>query len=442
MNKSNGDNQEDKIHQFIEDLNREKKPEVYRSEEAMNTDLEEMFETIRAVKRLKQGRKATLHQRILGSKGMKVAAAAAAFVLVIAMSIFNLTGPKNGNIVQAVVKAYEDLQSYSGVVEIRSERNGRIDFQETIDIQYKKPYQYTAHHRYDGVEKKYISDGKRLVTLFPNNIAEVENMFPEREIWRYHIGTTVWELEKAEEVNILGTEEMLGRSATALEYRYAGQEEYNKLWIDEATKLPLRKVLKNTPENRQLIVEFKELDVNPQLDDELFHWSDALLEDMRVREFNAETTLEQVKTAWPDLDKILETLPEGLEYFRAGTLEEYDFYRYVVRFRGETEADYLDVYFTEEPWEFTFFPASEVGKLADGYVELNPEAWNVFERYTGASRTGRWVGEEYDIFLVSSRDTDELQALLEQLAGESIQFMEKFQLMEIGTDPVPEKEGH
>ena len=95
MNKSNGDNQEDKIHQFIEDLNREKKPEVYRSEEAMNTDLEEMFETIRAVKRLKQGRKATLHQRILGSKGMKVAAAAAVFVLVIAIIIFNLTCPKN-----------------------------------------------------------------------------------------------------------------------------------------------------------------------------------------------------------------------------------------------------------------------------------------------------------------------------------------------------------
>ncbi len=431
---------EQEMDQFINDLNREQKPEIYKSGERVDMELEEMFETVRAVKRLRQGR-VTATQRFLRSRWLKGAAAAAAFLLVIGLGILNLTGPENGGIVQAVVKAYENLHSYSGVVEIRSESNGRIDFHETIDIQYKKPYKYTAHHRYDGVELRYISDGKRLAILLPNNNAEVENLFPEREIWRYHIGTTVWELDEAQEVNVLGVKSFLGRETTVLEYRYAGEEAFHQLWIDEETKLPLRKIL-NHPENRQLIVEFKELNVNPELEDELFQWSNDLLLGMNVREYNAETTLEEVKKAWPETLKVLDALPEELEFYRAGTLDETDFYRHVVRFRGATEGDYLDVYFTNEPREFTFFSGSRVGKLSGGYVELNPEAWNVFERYIGGSRTGRWVTKERDIFLVSSRSTGELQVILEHMAGEPVTFVDKSDLLRDGIDPVFEKEGH
>ncbi len=438
--KHNNNHYEQEIDQFIDDLNREKKPTIYRSEEAVNPELEELFATVRAVKRLR-GDRGSKAARFLGSRWLKGLAAAAAFLLVIGLGVLNLSSPENGNIVHAVIKAYEDLHSYRGVVEIRSESNGQIDFQETIEIQYKKPFMYTAHHRYQGVEVQYISDGQRLLILWPHDQAEVENLFPEREIWRYHIGTTIWELDEAAEVNTLGEEMLLGRETTLLEYRFTGDQEFHQLWIDHETHLPLRKIL-NHPEERQLIVEFNELEINPELKDEQFQWSDSLLQGMTVREYNAEVNLEEVQAAWPELQKVLDALPDGLTFYRAGALEEQDFYRHVVRFRGTTEGDYLDIYFTDEPREFTYFFESDVGKLADGYVELNPEAWNVFERYIGASQTGRWVTAERDIFLVSSRSTAALQAILEALAGEPVEFLDRSDLIKEGIQPVLEKEGH
>lgn len=409
-------NEIQQVDHFIEDLLQDKKPRAYQ-EGNVDPEMEKMFASIRAVKKLRKGKPAA--RRLLSSRWVRAMVAAAAMILLIT-GLLNFPGQEEVNIVHAVVRAYEELQSYSGVTEIRSERNGEIEFLETIEIQYKKPFKYRARHSYNGFKKQYISDGEKLAEIEPDRVT-VENIFPEKELWRYHIGKSVRELEYAVEVNTLGTETLFGREATVLEYRYAGEEVYNQMWIDKATKLPLRKVM-NHPEGSKLVVEFKELEINPQLDDEIFNWT--LPQGIKVRELNRTADIEEVIKAWPETTKLLNILPEEMELKLAGVLYN-DLYEYILRFQGTGEDDYLDVYYTTTSpgFSFLFLPEIELGKLAGGYVDCDANAWNVSGRYE-ENRVARWITDEDDVYIVSSlhRDVEELLSILEELAGEKVVF--------------------
>ncbi|MDO9535959.1 MAG: GerMN domain-containing protein [Bacillota bacterium] len=396
---------------FIDDLIQEKKPRAY-NQDVVDPEMEKMFESIRAVKRLRKSKTAG---RFLSSRWLKGVAAAAALLLVVGLMTF--PGGNEMNIVHAVVKAYEELQSYSGVTEIRTERDGKVEFLETIEIQYKKPYKYSAFHSYNGFEIQYLSDGDRLAVIEFNMIT-LENVFPEKELWRYHIGTAVWELEEAAEVNITGTETLFGREASILEYRFAGDNEFHQMWIDKATNLPLRKVL-NHPEGFRLVVEFKELQINPVLDDDLFAW--VLPQNVNIRELNRTVTQEEIIKRWPEASVLPGALPEEMELAKAGILEN-DLYEYVLRFQGSREKDFMDIYYTTTPMEYTLLPETKLGQLAGGYVDYDAKVWNVFERYPGENKVARWVRDDAEVYIISSRDISQLLPILEKLAGEKIEF--------------------
>lgn len=429
------------IDDFIEDLLREKKPRAYsetvaNKESVEDEETEKLFETVRAVKRLRSNkvRRPVWQQRWFRGR----AAAAAALLLVLGVGILRPGVLPKASMVEAVVKAYEELDSYSGVVEIRGERGDTVEFRETIHVNYKKPFQYNAIHRYDGYERVYQSDGQRLAIVDKDRVT-VDNLFPEKELWRYHIGTTIYELEAASEVEPLGTETLFGRDAIMLEYRYSGDSESHFIWIDRATNLPLRKVL-NHPEGTRLVVEFQELKINPVLEDSIFDLD--LPPGIPVFDFNHNVAPEQVYAAWPQAATLPELLPQGLALWQAGALEKHHLYEYVLRFRGEKETDFLDIFYASNPGELFYFPSSRMGRLGGGIVEINTAVRNIFEAYIGDNRLARWLTEEGDIFIVSSRGTGELELLLEKLAGEQITFVEGRELQREGIRPAYEKEGH
>lgn len=438
-------NKETVIDQFIDDLNEEKNPAAYRAG-PVDPEMEKLFETVRAVRRLEQGSRSreSAHKRPR-VKGW-LAVAAVLLLVVLGLSILQfpgldlaLPGIKRGGIVEASARAYEELHSYSGVFEIRSERDGVVDSLETITIQYQKPNKYVAVHRFDGQEQRYISDGEKMIADEYGRVT-IDNLFPEKELWRYHIGTVIRELGQAETVETLGSDTLFGRKAELLRYYYpdSGPGEYGQVWIDIATYLPLRKELFH-PDGSVLVVEFKELTVNPQLDSDLFSW--VLPEGKEVIELNRSGTLEQVKEVWPEIEAIMPLAYAEMELERVGVLN-YDLFDYVLRFKGESTYDFLDIYYTAVPQEFYFYRQGKFGLLGEGYVELNPSAWNVFERYLGASRTARWHTLDYEIFMVSSRSLDYLQLLLEDLAQETVQLKTVEEMIELGLEPVTEKEGH
>ncbi len=408
----------EQVDQFIEDLRHDQKPRAYRREK-VDPQMEKMYESIRAVKRLGRGR--TAKGGLFKSRWIKgIAALAAALLLAAGVMVMNFPFCGETNIVHAVARAYEELQSYSGRVEIRTERNGAIESREIIEIKYKKPYQYFADHKDGSSETRHISDGEKLAVIKPGAIT-IDNIFPERELWRYHLGRSVRELEYAVEVNTLGAETLFGRKATLLEYRYAGDELYQQMWIDEATKLPLRKVL-NHPEGSKLVVEFIELEINPQLEDDIFTWS--VPPGVKIRELNRSADMEEIKRAWPEVAGLLSALPEGMKLERAGVLDA-DLYEYVLRFQGVDKDDYLDVYYTADSPQFSFLfrPEIELGRLAGGYVDFDSHAWNIFGRQE-ENRVARWIGEGGDLFIVSGpgRKVDELLSIMERWRGEKIEY--------------------
>lgn len=457
---------------FIDDLIDEKKPGAYDSEE--NREMEKLFETVRAVKRTREGavrsgagaeksyrsgngpgnqRSSGRPRKPKGRGGpggpfrrFALAAAVAAIFLLAFIGGLNFPFSGQENIVEAVVKAYEGLESYEGVVEIRSLSSGVADFQETVNITYQRPWKYSAVHRFEGVEMKNVSNGDRLVTIMPNSIT-VDNVFPEKELWRYHIGAQVWELKNAQEVTEIGEETLLGREAVVLQYRYEEGEEYNRMWIDKRTNLPLKKQL-FIHEDRALVVQFTELTVNPSVDDDMFHYvleegelGIASAEHPDVRELNRQGQLSEVETA-ADLDAVLRHLPGGYELFKVGIFQNDMFFDYVLRYRGATERDFLDIYLSSNPREFYYSLDSRVGKLAGGYVEVDEKAWNVFEHYIGESSIAKWITPDFEIFMVTNHGSALPEAYLENIAGEEIQYVTPDDLAEEGIERPIIKEGH
>ena len=88
------------------------------------------------------------------------------------------------------------------------QRNGEIEFLETIEIQYKKPFKYRAHHSYNGFKKQYQRRGK-LAEIEPDRVT-VENIFPEKSYGATISASPSGSYEYAVEVNTLGTETLFG----------------------------------------------------------------------------------------------------------------------------------------------------------------------------------------------------------------------------------------
>ncbi|RQD76100.1 MAG: DUF2092 domain-containing protein [Candidatus Syntrophonatronum acetioxidans] len=451
---------------FIDDLNKERKPRAYRASQ-VDEETEKLFETVRALRRTQRkgeegkgtknsqvtkggGRTGSNRQQVESPlawrlKKAALVAGAALLILVAFLGVLDTEYFPQQNIVHGVVKAYEDLESYAGTAEIRSRRNGEVDYQETIEITYQKPWRYKAVHHFDGREVKNISDGERLVSVYPHDIT-VDNVFPEKELWRYHIGNQVWELKGAEEVKEVGEESILGRQALVLEYRYRDYD--YRMWIDKKTNLPLKKELTRHDGTSSLVVEFKDIEINPQVDPELFTHEGVkpgedifiLEQEQEYEEINRRGSLEEVNTPF-NLEKLKESLPSSYDLFAVGILEENPFFRYVLRFRGEQEMDFLDVYLSSSPREGAFFSASQLGKLGEGYVEVNRGAPNVMDLYVGDRSIARWVTPEFEAFLVANQGSDLPLKLLEKVSGEEMEDATLSQLKKESVEFPAEKEG-
>ena len=168
-------------------------------------------------------------------------------------------------------------------------------------------------------------------------------------------------------------------------------------------------------------MEFKEISINPEPDENAFVLT--LPEGKKVVELNRSVSLKEANEIWPESEKTLEHVPAEMELQRVGILKE-DLFDLVLRFRGKKENDFMDIYYTASPGEIKepLNPSAQAGKLGNGFVELEKNVRNVFKRYIGESNTARWSNENGVVFIVSSRETHQLQEVLENLAGEKIRF--------------------
>lgn len=441
---------EDVLNSFIDDLNDEKKPEAYKYlEDDNDNELEMLFETVRAVKRLRDNDNKSIGRK-RGSKMpnnkmlfiVKTVAVASILLMVfLAGNIFNVIDFDNnqieGNIVYAMEKAYEQLKSYTGVIEIKSESNGNIDYVERIEVKYKKPDKYVAVHSYDGYTYKQISDGEKLYTI-DNNLVTIDYRNPQKNLWRYHIYNQIQELKEAREIEEAGSEILAGREALIYKFRFDENEKFHRIWIDKETNLPLKKEL-NLNDNRKLINHFIEIEVNSEIEDNVFTYEPK--ENERVVKLNEKISIEEVKQVWDKTNNLIDAVPDNFDLVKVVKLEN-DIYEYMLEFNGVYEGEFFDVFFTTKPFTDFYVKDAKHGILEDGWVEIQSNVVNVFKEYIGTSNVAKWVTPELEIVIVSSIDENSLEYVLEDLTGKEIKFVTSSEIEKLGVEPVGYKEGH
>lgn len=138
---------------------------------------------------------------------------------------------------------------------------------------------------------------------------------------------------------------------------------------------------------------------------------------------NQNATIGELKSkGWHDIEKTIAEVPEKFKLFKSSILKDDTRFDFVLRFKGEDEEDFLDIYFTKQPGELAYNTPSQAGKLKEGYVVIDDNAWNVFKIYYGRSSIARWVRENCELFIVSNQDTSTLIGFLESLAGDKIKL--------------------
>lgn len=182
------------------------------------------------------------------------------------------------------LSAFRDLQSYSVTLKAQTDRT------ETIKYHYKKPgyvrMEFEEPHK--GALLAYDPHAKE-VTLRPFGLLRSFKMrlSPESSIIRSSRGHTVDEsdigalldtvdrLRKNGTVEVKGTEEAAGRTATLVEVR--GKDGYEvdginryRLWFDEESRLPVRVEAYDAQGEALEKVEMTELEIDPEFPADFF----------------------------------------------------------------------------------------------------------------------------------------------------------------------------
>lgn len=438
----------DILSHFIDDLNNENKPSHSNKEDE---ELEELFETVRAVKRLKlnpvQKEIPEVKKKNFKFSKLKRFSLVGSIVLVLTLisSMLQLPFGQKDDIVHAMVEAYNQLETYSGVIEIRSLTDGKVDYIETIEVKYKKPNKFVAiHHLENDYTVKQISDGIALYTINPNRTT-IDYSNPEKELWKYHIGQRIEEIEHANAITKVGEGTVLGRKATIYEYGVPSDNFSHRVWVDETTNLPLRTEL-ILPENRKLINQFTSIDINSIMSDNTFTYTPK--QDENVVELNQKATLADAKNYWTispnNVEDISnELINQGYALNSVVKFNESYWYQYELRFTEKGTENFVDIYLGKDLETSNIYSEkSKVGLLGNGWIEIDEQAVNVFKVYIGESKFIKWVNNQWQMAVVTNTSSKKVTDLLAKTAGDKIDYISYEKLEEMGVKPVITKEGH
>lgn len=246
---------EKKLTEYIDSLNKEQKPIAHSKEE--EAELNELFQTVRLVRSLKEPAmpdksfSKNLIKKITHKAAKKhyknwlwgIGSIAAIFAIIFTVSIFSLQ--KNNHIVYAMEQAFQEIKAYHGFMEIQeSFADGTSKTQATLEVWADKNGQYYVK-KLSGTDKDMITanNGKKKWQIKPE-IKEVTTFpaFPDDYHFTFEIGQEINDMKNALSTKEIGEEMIAGKKATIIEVTPKGGKPY-KIWIDEKTKMPLKKQL-------------------------------------------------------------------------------------------------------------------------------------------------------------------------------------------------------
>jgi outer membrane lipoprotein-sorting protein len=250
---------ENKLSDYIDRLNKERKPDEHGSDSEY-IEMEELYETVRLVRSLKEPtmpshnygenlaeilsveKKKEKPLSIFKGKwflGMVSSAAAVAIIV----TLNSLAPLGNRNIVYAMEQAYKNVKAYHGVLEvIETNEEGKAAVQSKIEVWADKEGRYYVKGL-EGAQKDLITvnDGQKKWQIQPQEKeVDIFAAFPDPYRFMLEIGKEIEGVKKAAISRVVGEDTVAGRAAEMLEVIPQGGSSY-KIWIDKETKMPLQK---------------------------------------------------------------------------------------------------------------------------------------------------------------------------------------------------------
>lgn len=245
------ENKENKLSNYIDSLNNEKKPKEHESQ-SETEEMEELFDAVRKVRSLKEPimpgssysktLSAYINRRLKTKrKWFYGAATAAAVVLIFALG--NGMPFNKSSMVYAMEQAYKEVKAYHGILEIvEKTADGKSVVQSKVEVWADKDGRYYAKGL-DGAQKGLVTvnDGQRKWQIQPQEKeVDVFTAFPDPYSFTFELGKEIEEVKSAVKTKVIGEDTISGRAADVLEVTPQGGSPY-KIWVDKETKMPLQK---------------------------------------------------------------------------------------------------------------------------------------------------------------------------------------------------------
>ncbi|MFC5601752.1 outer membrane lipoprotein-sorting protein [Sporosarcina koreensis] len=248
-------NDEKRLSEFIDRLNAERKPDALSEE---NGELEELYSTAKLVRSLKEPEMpdSDFEERLIGSVSehwrkkaprkrtkrhlMFGLAGIAAAVIFLFTVLLPMSRP---SIVEAMEKAYSELSAYHGLIDVIStNKEGTSSTQAKLEVWADQDGRYVVKG-IEGFQKGVttVNDGENKWQVDSvNEEIHLLPAFPDSYRFTFELGNEIKEISNALTTSVIGKETVAGRKSTVIEVTPKAGESY-KVWVDDETKLPLKK---------------------------------------------------------------------------------------------------------------------------------------------------------------------------------------------------------
>jgi outer membrane lipoprotein-sorting protein len=276
-----------KLSDYIDSLNSEKKPKEHNNEKD-TSQMEELFEAVRAVRSLKEPtlpgedyplkltknikNKLSAKEAVRKRWYMGIASAAAAIGLIV---ILNMTLPAGrNNMVYAMERAFKDVKTYHGILVVtETNTSGEVILQSKVEVWADKEGRYYVKG-IEGAQKDIITanDGNKKWQIQPaEKEVDLFAAFPDPYRFTFELGKEIEYIKKAVQTKVIGEDTVAGRETVIMEVTPQGGSPY-KLWIDKETKMPLQKQFA-MEYSLQYKVQYTDIDFSEAVPQELLAYS-------------------------------------------------------------------------------------------------------------------------------------------------------------------------
>lgn len=282
-------NDERKISDYIDKLNREQKPD----EHDVRTDSDELEKLCAAARKVRSLREPAMPEADFPKKLARTvtdklntidiagkrkriwyrSAASIAAILVIAFMVNLFVDNRETNIVYAMEEAFIGIDAYHGILEVlETNEDGDKSIQSKLEVWADKEGHYYIKGL-EGAQKDIITvnNGQNKWQLKPSEKqVHVFPSFPDAYHFVFELGHEIDNISNSLSANVVGRDEIAGRDATIIEVTPQGGESY-RIWIDKDTKLPLQKQ-SGMHKALQYTVTYTELNFTEKIPAELLNY--------------------------------------------------------------------------------------------------------------------------------------------------------------------------